>query len=227
MNECVPPVDEGVAQLIAALRETGQLENTLVIYTADQGFAMGEHGFRTKLAPYDANYRSPFIASMPGTIPAGKVCPQLVGSPDVVATFFAFAGIAQPWKMHGRDLTPLLRDPAATWPYPCLYEHTGEHYGSDVTAMLRDNPKKAVHKAGVPWYDAVVVDGWKYIRYLRGTDGEELYDLRHDPDELTNLAASPEQRERMEKLRAVLIAELHRTDAAYADSLATPAGAAR
>ncbi len=224
VNECVPAVDEGVGELIKTLRETGQLENTLVIYSADQGFAMGEHGFRTKVAPYDANYRSPLIVSMPGTVAAGKFCPQNVGSPDLVATFFAFAGLDQPWKMHGRDLTPLLRDPAAAWPYPCLYEHTGEHYGSDVTKMLRDNPKGAIHKAGVPWYDAVVADGWKYIRYLRGTDGEELYDLRHDSEELHNLATSPEQHERLEKLRTALIAELHRTEAAYADSLPSAAG---
>jgi arylsulfatase A-like enzyme len=70
----------------------------------------------------------------------------------------------------------------------------------------------------------VVVDGWKYIRYLRGTDGEELYDLRGDPEELKNLVAAPEQRERLEKLRTVLIAELHRTEAAYADSLPSVAG---
>src|SRR5262249_50641309 len=74
VNECVPALDEGVGQLIATLKETGQLENTLVIYTADQGFAMGEHGMRHKLAPYDASYRSPLIVSMPGTVPAGKVC---------------------------------------------------------------------------------------------------------------------------------------------------------
>ncbi|MEQ1859140.1 MAG: sulfatase-like hydrolase/transferase [Chthoniobacteraceae bacterium] len=227
VNECLLSVDDGVGALLKALRETGQLENTLVIYSADQGFAMGEHGFRTKLGPYDANYRSPFIASMPGTIPAGKFCPQVIGSPDVIATFFAFAGLDLPWKMHGRDLTPLLRDPAAAWPYPCLYEHTGDNYGSEIAKMLRENPKGAVHKAGVPWYDAVVVDGWKYVRYLRGTDGEELYDLRGDPDELKNLASSPDQRERMEKLRGVLIAELRRTGAAYADLLATPAGVAR
>jgi arylsulfatase A-like enzyme len=150
VNECVPAVDEGVGELIKTLRETGQLENTLVIYSADQGFAMGEHGFRTKVAPYDANYRSPLIVSMPGTVAAGKFCPQSVGSPDLVATFFAFAGLEQPWKMHGRDLTPLLHDPAAAWPYPCLYEHTGEHYGSDVTKILRENPKKAATRPASP-----------------------------------------------------------------------------
>lgn len=219
VNECVPPVDEGVGALIKALRETGQLENTLVIYSADQGFSMGEHGFRTKLAPYDANYRSPFIVSMPGRVAAGKVCPQVIGAPDVVATFFAFAGIEQPWKIHGRDLTPLLRDPASAWPHPCLYEHTGDHYGRDVAKALRENPKRAEHN-NVPWYDAVVVDGWKYVRYLRAGEIEELYDLRADPEELKNLAAAPEQKERLEKLRATLIAELRRTEAGYVDALA-------
>jgi len=218
VNECMPVVDDGVGQLIAALRETGQLENTLVVYSADQGFAMGEHGCRMKVAPYDANYRSPFIVSMPGTVATGKVCPQVVSSVDLITTFFAFAGLEQPWKMHGRDITPLLRDPAMAWPYPCLYEHTGETYGKDVGKILRNKPQKAEHQH-VPWYDAVVQDGWKYIHYLRAGEIEELYDLRKDPEELTNLASAPDQKERLEKLRAVLLEELHRTDASYADSL--------
>ena len=65
--QCMMAVDEAVGRLLQALAESGQLENTLVIYSADQGFAMGEHGFRIKMAPYDANYRSPLIVSMPGT----------------------------------------------------------------------------------------------------------------------------------------------------------------
>jgi arylsulfatase A-like enzyme len=218
VNECMPVVDEGVGQMIAALRETGQLDNTLIVYSADQGFAMGEHGCRMKVAPYDANYRSPFIVSMPGVAAQGKVCPQVVSSVDLVATFFAFAGIEQPWKMHGRDFTPLLRDPEMAWTYPCLYEHTGETYGKDVAKMLKSKPAKAEHQ-NVPWYDAVVQEGWKYIHYLRAGEIEELYDLQNDPEELTNLAANPEQHQRLVKLRAALLAELHRTDAAYADSL--------
>ena len=81
VNECVPAIDEGVGQLIAALKESGQYDNTLIIYTADQGFSMGEHGFRTKLAPYDANYRSPLIISMPSRFPTGKVCNASVNAP--------------------------------------------------------------------------------------------------------------------------------------------------
>ena len=105
----MPALDEGIGQLMAALKETGQLENTLVVFTSDQGFAWGQHGFMHKLAPYDANIRSPFIVSMPGTLPQGAVCKTPVGGADLVPTFFRFAGIELPWEMHGHDLTPLLQ----------------------------------------------------------------------------------------------------------------------
>jgi arylsulfatase A-like enzyme len=68
MNECATAIDEGVGQLIAALRETGQLENTLIVFTADQGYAMGEHGLNRKLAPYDASFASPLIVCQPGKV---------------------------------------------------------------------------------------------------------------------------------------------------------------
>jgi arylsulfatase A-like enzyme len=220
MNECVPAIDEGVGELLAALKETGQLENTLIIYTADQGYAMGEHGMRMKIAPYDANYRSPLIVSMPKTVAEGKVCKQTPNAPDLIATFFALSGIKAPDSLHGRDLTPLLKDPAANWPYPCLYEHTGEHYGDAVGKLLTDDPKKAIYQK-VPWYTAIVHGGWKYIRYLQPGVPEELYDLTADPDELKNLAADGRHAEKLASLRAAMAAELKRTSAPAA-MLPTP-----
>lgn len=214
MNECVPAIDEGVGKLLAALKETGQLENTIVIYTADQGFGMGEHGFRTKLGPYDATYRSPLIIAQPGLTPAGKVCNVPVNAPDLVATFAAQAGVEIPWAMHGRDLTPLLKNPAAAWPHPCLYEFTGHDYGSSVAKLMKAEPDKAIYN-NVPWYAAVVQDGWKLIHYLKPGTGDELYDLKTDPDELTNRIAAPEAKERLAKLRVALKAELERTRAGF------------
>lgn len=214
VNECVEALDEGVGKVMTALRESGQLENTLVIYSADQGFAMGEHGFRTKLAPYDANYRSPLIFSMPGIIPQGKTCAHCVTSPDLVATFHAFAEIDPAWTLHGRDLTPLLKDPSATWLYPAFYEFTGENYGSSVAAIVNGSPKKAVYH-DVPWYVAVREDRWKLIHYLQPGVGEELYDLQNDPDELTNVAAKWENKDVMTRLRAMIAAELKRTGAGF------------
>lgn len=209
VNECVPAVDESVGAVIAALKESGQYENTLIIYSADQGFAMGEHGCRTKLAPYDANYRSPLIVSMPARLPQGKVCMTPVNAPDLVATFHAFAGLDLPWEMHGRDLTPLLKNPDTPW-HPCLYEHTGQSYGSDVGAKLKADPAAAEHHH-VPWYVVLVSDRKKYIRYLAPGHAEELYDLAADPEELKNLAADPAQEKTLAQMRQLWAEELRKT----------------
>ncbi len=218
VNECVLSLDEGVGRVMEALKGSGQLENTLVVFTADQGFAMGEHGFRSKLAPYDANYNSPLIVSMPGKLPEGKVCRQPAGAPDLVMTFHAFAAQPLPWKMHGRDLTPLLREPEKEWMYPLIYEHTGHHYGSDVVTVLKEDPTHAVHNH-VPWYVALRQGKYKYIRYLTPGEIEELYDLSADPEELNNLAPQREHARLLDELRAALAAELKRTEAGFADHL--------
>lgn len=213
MNECVPAIDEGVGEIMKALKDSGQLDNTLVVYTADQGYAMGEHGMRMKIAPYDASFRSPLVVSWPGVTPAGKVCRQTPTSPDLVATFFAASGIRPPTgdhALHGRDLTPLLKDPAAKWPHPCLYEHTGEHYGDAVAKLLATDARKAIYQK-VPWYTAVRLGDWKYVRYLQPGVPDELYDLGADPDELKNLAADAKHAARLAELRAALAAELKRT----------------
>lgn len=218
VNECARSLDEGVGAVMKALKDSGQLENTLVVFTADQGFGMGEHGFRTKLAPYDANYASPLIISMPKSVSTGKYCKHPVHATDLIVTFFAMAGQKLPWEMHGRDITTLLRDPeGAKWDSPLLYEHTGNHYGSDVTKVVQERGN-AVHN-NVPWYACVRVGPYKYIRYLKAGVPEELYDLEADPEELSNLAEKPEQAERLKQLRETLVAELKRTKAGFADDL--------
>ena len=218
VNECALSLDEGVGKVMAALKESGQLENTLVVFTADQGFSMGEHGFRTKLAPYDANFRSPLIVSRPGTIPPGKVCQHSVGGQDLVVTFFAHTGLELPWPMHGRDLSPLLTNPERTdWSHPVLFEHTGQDFGSDVTKILAE--KGNAEHSNVPWWLAVRDGKYKYIRNLKAGEIEELYDLATDPEELTNLALRAEHRSTLDRLRQTLLAELKRTDASFIEHL--------
>jgi arylsulfatase A-like enzyme len=102
-HQAVKTIDEGVARLMSTLEDTGQLENTLVIFTSDQGLAWGQHGFRHKVAAYDANIRSPLIVSMPGRVPQGHVCPAPVGGVDLVPTIFSFAGIEHPWDTERSD----------------------------------------------------------------------------------------------------------------------------
>ena len=216
-HQGVSAIDEGVGKLMKTLRETGQLENTLVVFTSDQGFGWGQHGFCTKLAPYDATIRSPMIVSMPGTLPKGKVCESPVGGVDLVPTFFQFANIDLPWKMHGHDLTPLLKNPAAKWNHPVLLTLTGRRYGAD-TDVIPDNADD-FYLNGVPWWVFLVEGRHKYIRTLAKGEIEELYDLVNDPEELTNLALNPKYAKELTRLRKGLIAELRRTGAGMADNL--------
>ena len=219
VNECNMAVDEGVGRVMAALKESGQLDNTLVIYTADQGFALGEHGCSIKVAPYDANISSPLIISMPSQLPQGKVCKQPVNSTDIIATILAFTGMKQPWKMHGYDMTSLLKDPEhVTWDHPTMLVHTGDIYGTDTNPIPTD-PKKLAAQSNVPWWIMIRDGKMKYIRNLTAGEMEELYDLDTDPEELHNLARVPGHAEQVKALRAKAIAELKRTDAPYADAL--------
>lgn len=216
-HQAVRALDEGIGQVLAALEESGQLANTLVVLTSDQGYAWGQHGFRAKLAPYDANIRSPLIISMPGTLPEGKVCRSPVGGADIASTFFSFAGLALPWDMHGHDLTPLLKNPDTAWPHTTMLPFTADKFGADCDVV--PPPPGNRHKTGIPWYLMLAEGRHKYIRTLESGEPEELYDLLTDPEELTNLAARSENSDLVKKLRAAAIAELNRTGAKMVNSL--------
>jgi arylsulfatase A-like enzyme len=217
-NQAVRALDEGIGKVLAALEATGQLKNTLVIFTADQGFAWGQHGFRHKLAPYDANLRCPLVISMPGTLPEGKICPTPVSGVDLVPTIYSVAGLKLPWAMHGHDLTPLLKKPDMNWPHPALMPFTSHYYGADTDTIPTDRAH-LYHGGNIPWYVLLVEGRMKYIRTLVAGEPEELYDLRADPDELTNLAADPKHAATLKKLREASVKELRRTKAGFADKM--------
>lgn len=217
-NECNMAVDEGVGRVLKSLEASGQLENTLVIYSADQGYGLGEHGFNQKVAPYDSTVASSLIISQPGKIPAGKVCAHPVNSPDLVDLMCHTAEVKIPWKMHGRDIRPLLQQPdSVQWEAPMILTHTSRIYGSD-TAQIPTNEDLTI-TSDVPWYVLLRDGQYKYIRYLLDGETEELYDLQADPEELKNLARTPEHRERLISLRSKAIAELRRTEAPFVDKL--------
>ena len=215
-NRCVRALDESVGRLVSALRDSGQLENTIVVYTSDQGFAWGQHGLREKWTPYDAALLAPLIVSYPGHFPADRVCQTPVGGVDLIPTLLRYAGVDQPWEMHGHDLTPLLKDPEIEWPHPVMISQTNRIYGSGTAPLPTGD---AVYHKGCPWYVSLTQGRMKYIRYTAEGEGEELYDLGEDPDELHNLAALPSRRQAVKTYRAAMLAELRRTGAPFIDSI--------
>lgn len=224
VNQAVKSLDEGVGLLVEGLEQSGQLENTLVVFTSDQGFAWGQHGFQVKLAPYDSNIRSPMVISMPSRFPEGKVCQDPVGGVDIVPTIFSVAGVELPWEMHGHDLTPMLENPeSGENARPILTVHTGDSYGSntDVVPVGDDaaSQKKLFMRGDVPWWVSLVDGNQKYIRTLVPGEPEELYDLASDPEELINLARDAAYRERVLELREMTMAELRRTGAKMVETL--------
>jgi len=217
-HEGVLAIDDSVGRLVESLKETGQYENTLIVYTADQGFAWGQHGFASKLAPYDANIRGPLIVSMPSKLPSGKVCTSPVSGVDIAPTFFSFANIPTPWKMHGYDLSPLLKNPTMVRKEPAFLAMTGRNYGAD-TDVIPTDPKIRDLGPGVPWYLLLTQGNYKYIRTLVKDEPEELYDLEADPEELENLALKPEFAKTLVQFRNQTLAELKRTDAGMLENL--------
>ncbi|MGY8771366.1 MAG: sulfatase-like hydrolase/transferase [Pirellulales bacterium] len=216
-HQGVLAIDDAVGKLVKTLKETKQYDNTLIVFTSDQGFAWGQHGLRHKLAPYDASVRSPMIISMPSQIESGKVCRRIVAGVDLIPTIFAFAGLELPWKMHGHDLTPLLKDPTAKWDHPTLLTLTGRKYGSD-TDVITDDPEE-LYLGGIPWWVFLAKGRYKYIRTLVDDQVEELYDLKNDPEELDNLAVKPEHQKLLARYRNNLLKELRRTDAGMVKNL--------
>lgn len=212
-NRAVRALDEGVAKVLAALEETGQLDNTLVVYTSDQGFAWGQHGFRHKFAPYEANLSAPMMMRLPGRIPAGTVCHQPIAGQDMPPTFFSMAELPLPWEMHGRDLTPLLENPATTWDRPLLLENTRYSFGSDTNVGVGEAEN------GIPWWVSLRMGKYRYIRWLVPGEIEEMYDLESDPEELRNLAVEAEFHGLLARYREETISELRRTEAGMVDNL--------
>ena len=215
-SRCVRAIDENIGRLLAALDESGQRENTLIVYTSDQGFAFGQHGMRMKQAPYDATLTAPLIASYPGVIPEGEVCRTAVGGHDIIPTFFHFANIETPWDMHGRDVSGLMREPETESDHPVLMIFTNRIYGQ----ATRNIPEPDEFQK-YPWWVSYRQGRYKYIRHLIADEIEELYDLDADPEELTNLALDASHAALVKEFRDATIEELRRTECPYVDIMPT------
>lgn len=168
--EAAQGLDRAVATLIDKLRQTGQLDRTLVVFTSDNGYAIGNHNLNGKLYQYDEPLRIPILMRGPG-LPKGATVDTAVTNPDLAATILAATGVRPTWDMDGVDILPWVEAPA----------------------QVRVVPIEAWPVSGTQRiYFGVRVGAWTFARYRKG--GEELYDRSTDPYEMHNLAADPDYR---------------------------------
>lgn len=194
---CVKAVDENIGRLLNYLDKSGLAENTMVVYTSDQGFYLGEHGWFDKRFMYEESFRTPLIMRYPPMIKAGSVNSDLVQNLDFAETFLDLASLKIPSDMQGISLLPLLKGKNSNWRkaiYYHYYEYPGihavkRHYG------IRTNRYKLIHF----YYD---IDEW------------ELYDLEKDPNEKINVYNNNDYNE----IKAQLHTQLDSLRKQYSDS---------
>ncbi len=189
---CIAGIDENVGRLLDYLKAQGLDRNTIVMYSSDQGFYLGEHGWFDKRFMYEESFRTPLLARWPGKIPAGSRNADLVQNIDNAPTFLDLAGVPIPADMQGRSLVPLLKgETPADW-RESLYYHYYEYPGAH----------------SVRRHEGVATDRYKLIRFygrdVPGGEEWELYDLQNDPQEMKSAYGQPEMAEVVARLKAEL-----------------------
>ena len=189
---CTWAVDESVGLILQALEEQGLTDNTIVMYSSDQGFYMGEHGWFDKRFMYEESFRTPLLAKWPGKIEPGSVNSDLVQNIDFAETFLELAGAPIPDDMQGRSLVPLLTGKTPTDWRESLYYHYYEYPGP--------------HR--VRRHEGVFNGRWKLIRFygkdVPNQEEWELYDLKNDPAEMKNIYGNPECASHVKELKKEL-----------------------
>ncbi|HNT89080.1 MAG TPA: sulfatase [Candidatus Hydrogenedentes bacterium] len=169
-GETLRAVDDSVARIVAALRETGQLDDTLIVFTSDNGFQFGEHGLIDKRTMYEASIRVPFIAHCPALFSGGQRRREMILNIDFAPTFIEAAGLSIPETVQGASFFGLLDGSRTDWRDAWLYEYFWERSFPQTPTVL-----------------GVRTDRYKFMQYHGVWDRYELYDLDSDPDERNNL----------------------------------------
>ncbi|MCI6250060.1 MAG: sulfatase [Bacteroidales bacterium] len=194
-------LDDNIGRTLDYLKQAGLLDNTLVVYTSDQGFYMGEHGWFDKRFMYQESFSTPLVMRLPEGLKARGDISEMVQNIDYAPTFLDIAGAQIPSDIQGESLLPLLRgEHPKNWRkslYYHFYEYPAEH------SVKRH-------------YGVSTADGWKLIHFYRDIDAWELYNLNEDPHELNNLYG----KKGTEKVTKRLMKELRRLQKQYDDPIA-------
>lgn len=201
----IASVDESVGRILDFLDANGLGQNTLVIYTSDQGFFLGEHGWFDKRFMYEESFQMPFLARFPAEIPAGTVSNDIFNNVDFAPTWLDLAGLPVPSYMQGRSIRPIWRGKApADWPqhaYHRYWMHRDEFHNAYAHYGIRDHRYKLIY-----WYN----QGFGLAGTLPGGEMPEweFFDCEKDPLELFNVHADPAYKAEVARMTKLLEAKM-------------------
>ncbi|HET7046483.1 MAG TPA: sulfatase [Gaiellaceae bacterium] len=185
--ESLYALDRSVGKIVTALRQRHELDRTVILYTSDNGFLYGEHRLGGKLWPYEESTHVPLVVRTPWRAANGTVDREPVLNIDLASTIAALAGVTPARPQDGYSFVPFLHGRRVPWRRAYLVEYLG---------------RNQLRFGGPPPYVAVHTSRYLYVEYRRGW--RELYDLRRDPWELHNVAASPDYARQIGTLHALL-----------------------
>ena len=180
----ISSVDDNVGRVLDYLEESGLDKNTIVVYTSDQGFYLGEHGWFDKRFIYNESFKTPLMIKWPNVINAGTTNKEMVQNLDFAQTFLEAAMIDIPNDMQGESLIPLLKGNSDKWTRDAVYYHYYEY--------------PSVHMAKRHY--GIVNKEFKLVHFYYDIDEWELYDRLNDPNEVNNVYNNPDYKDVVEKL---------------------------
>lgn len=184
----IAAVDENVGRLLNYLDEKDLSENTLVVYTSDQGFYLGEHGWFDKRFMYNESFKTPLLIKWPHVITPNTTEEEMVQNLDFAQTFLEVAGVNPPSDMQGESLVPLLKGEKEAWDRDAVYYHYYEYPGEHA----------------VKRHYGISTKEFKLIHFYHDVDEWELYDRLNDPNEIRNVYEKPEYAETVEAMKEKL-----------------------
>jgi arylsulfatase A-like enzyme len=184
----ISSVDDNVGRILDYLEDHGLAENTIVVYTSDQGFYLGEHGWFDKRFIYDESFKTPLLIKWPKVIEAGITEDEMVQNLDFAQTLLEAAGIEPEKEMQGESLLPLLKGERHKWDRDAVYYHYYEY--------------PSIHM--VKRHYGIVTKAFKLAHFYYDIDEWELYDRAKDPEEMHNVYNDPAYQETVQKLKVKL-----------------------
>ena len=183
----VSGIDHAIGRFLKALEEQGLAENTIIVYTADNGYHLGNRGFAGKWSHYEESLRVPMVVYDPRVKgkARGQVRRESVLNLDLPSTFLSWAGVEIPKRYQGKTFAKLISDSnPSPWRKYTFHEHFAVRHR-------------------IPAFEGMRGDRFKYVRYVDEKNYEFLHDLKNDPDELTNLASNPQYTKTLKQMRGL------------------------